>query len=523
MGSRRMRAIDTRQSDCDRGFCFFMMHRERLRPIFIAGTRIVGAMSALMLSGCLSLAPDYEPPSLPVARNFPVASAFPAQAPAAAVATDAAQLAWRAFYRDPQLQTLIEQALANNRDLRIAAQRVEEARALYGIQRADRVPNINLGADATRARLPGDLNITGESQVQSEYRAGLTMLPWELDFWGRVRDLSEAARRSFLATEAAERAARLSLIAQVADSWLRLRELDGRIAVARETTASRSESFRIFRQRVDLGATSRLDLVQVETLLRQSQLLGAQLEQARASQINLLTLLVGAPLDPAIVPPEAPTSIGADLLGSELLGSFALGLPSDLLTERPDIVAAEHLLRGANANIGAARAAFFPRIALTGTFGSASAELDNLFRSGSHAWTFTPTLSLPIFQGGRNVANLDLAEARRNAAVAGYEQTIQVAFREVADALAARRWLDDQVAIQQAELDAQRDRVRMSQLRYDNGAARYLEVLDARRDLLMAGQQLIQLRREYLSSQVRLFNALGGGSAALAAATTPST
>lgn len=473
--------------------------------------RIFGWLSALTLGGCLSMAPDFEPPATPVADNYPLQPSQAAAAPAAAAALD-----WQQFYRDPRLRALIAQALTNNRDLRIAAQRVEETRAMYGIQRADRVPAIDVNAAGTRARVPGDLTISGESQVQSEYRVGLALAPWELDFWGRVRNLSEAARQNFLATESAERAVRLSLIAQVADNWLRLRELDGRLLVARETLASRSESFRIFKQRVDAGATSPLDLVQVETLLRQSQLLSAQLEQARAIQINLLTLLVGAPLDPEAAPPDAPAQVSEDLLSSDLLASFMVGLPSDLLLNRPDIVAAEHRLRGANASIGAARTAFFPTIALTSSIGSASAELGGLFDSGSRAWTFAPVISLPIFEGGRNVANLDLAQARRNTAVAAYEQNIQSAFREVADALAARRWLADQIAIQQAELDAQRERVRMTQLRYDLGATRYFEVLDAQRDLLAAGQQLIQVRREFLSSQVRLFSALGGSSAALA-------
>lgn len=478
--------------------------------------RIFGLLTVLAMGGCLSMAPDFERPASPVADIYPIPSAGLSESAALAAEVD-----WQHFYRDPQLRLLIDQALANNRDLRIAAQRVEEARALYGIRRADRVPHFNVGANGVRTRVPGDLNVTGEPQVQGEYRAGLTLTPWELDFWGRVRNLSEAARQSFLSTESAERAARLSLIAQLADNWLRLRELDGRLLVALETVATRAESFRILKQRVDAGATSRLDLVQVETLLRQSQLLNVQLEQARASQIHLLTLLVGAPLDPRLIPVTTPAQAGEDLLRADLLANFAVGLPSDLLIHRPDIVAAEHQLRAANANIGAARAAFFPNITLTGMAGTASAELGNLFQAGSGAWTLAPVLSLPIFEGGRNVASLDLAEARRSVAVATYEQSIQLAFRDVADALTARQWLADQITIQQAELDAQRERVRMTQLRYDLGATRYFEVLDAQRDLLSAGQQLIQVRREFLSSQVRLYNALGGSNAVIAATPEP--
>jgi len=461
----------------------------------------LGSLSCLtlaLLNGCLSLAPDYHRPDLPIANDFPTGEA--------STADSAATLAWRSFYQDPQMQALIVEALTNNRDLQIAAQRVEEARAIFGIQRADQFPNFAVGASGARARVPGDLNITGESQLQSEYQAGLNLAPWELDFWGRVRSLKDAAKENFMAAESAQRAADLSLIAQVADAYLRLRELDGRLQLTRETVATRTESFRIFSQRVAVGATSRLDLVQVETLLRQSELLQAQLEQARATQLNLLTLLVGKPLE---------LSVSTTDLGVDATADFPVGLSSEVLTQRPDIVATEHQLKAAHANIGAARAAFFPRVTLMGDFGSASPELGGLFDSGSRAWSFVPSLSLPIFEGGRNRSNLDLAEARRHIAVAQYEKTIQQAFREVADELAARHWLDRQNRILQAELTAQQERVKLAQMRYDNGAVPYLVVLDAQRDLLNVGQQVIQTRRERISSQLRLYNALGGGSAVL--------
>lgn len=282
------------------------------------------------------------------------------------------------------------------------------------------------------------------------------------------------------------------------------------MAIARETLATRQESFRIFTRREAVGASSRLQLAQVQTLLTQAQALLAQLELARAQQLHALAQLVGA--HPGPLPAAAPFD---DAL---VLAELRPGLPSELLTARPDIAAAEHQLRAARAQIGAARAAFFPRIALTARWGTASAELDGLFDGGSRAWAFVPTVSLPIFDGGRRRANLELGEIRSDMAVAQYEKAIQTAFREVADGLAARRWLSEQITVQRTAVQAQAERARLAQLRYDNGSAAYLEVLDAQRDLLAARQQLVQARRALLSSQVGLYAALGGGSGAEPAA-----
>ncbi|WP_238552138.1 efflux transporter outer membrane subunit [Herminiimonas sp. CN] len=453
--------------------------------------------AALVLAGCASMAPPYAAPALSVASRY---------------ATDAAQegpvaariIGWRDYFTDPRLQELIAQALENNRDLRTAVLRVAEARAAYGIQRAEQFPSIGAQAGMDRSRVPAELNLTGQSLLGSQYQVAMGLASWEIDFWGRVRSLQDAALENYLATDAARRAVTIGLVAQVANGYLALRELDERIALAHQTTASREESLRIFTRRVEVGATSRLNLTQVQTLLTQAQTLGAQLEQARALQSNALTLLVGAPLD------LAPATERLD--ERQMLPSLQTGLPSDLLVQRPDIVAAEHQLKAAHAAIGAARAAFFPRIALTGTFGTASAELDGLFASGSRAWIFSPGISVPLFDGGRRSNNLSLAEARRDLAVANYEKTIQSAFRDVSDALAARQWLARQVSIAQTALTAQTERARLSQLRYDNGSAAYLEVLDAQRDLLAAEQQLVQTRRALLSSHVSLYAALGGGS-----------
>ena len=274
--------------------------------------------------------------------------------------------------------------------------------------------------------------------------------------------------------------------------------------MARRTITSRQESLRIVTRRVEVGSTSRLNLTEVKTLLTQAQQLGAQLELARVAQFNALTLLVGSPVE--------LTS------GHEQLGELAKfpelrpGLPSELLTQRPDIIAAEHQLRAANASIGAARAAFFPRIALTSSLGTASAELDGLFAAGSHAWIFSPTISLPIFDGGLRKNNLSLAEVRHDLAVTNYEKIVQIAFRDVSDALSARAWLTEELSIAQTALATQVERARLSQLRYDNGASAFLDVLDAQRALLDAEQQLVQTRRSLLSSHVSLYAALGGGS-----------
>ena len=455
---------------------------------------------ALLLAGCASMAPDVEVPALPVP------AAYPADAltdPAATPGQHAAALDWRTHFADPRLQQLIAQALQNNRDLRLAALRVQEARAAYGIQHAERFPVVGVGGDARRARVPASLSTAGRAMVGSQYQVALGVNAWEIDFWGRVQSLQDAALQSYLASDAARRALTLSLVAQVADGYLRLRELDERLVLARRSIASRAESLRIFTRRVEVGSTSRLDLAQVQTLSTQARALGAQLEQQRAVEAHALAQLVGAPVD--LAPAATP------LDDSAVLQPLDAGLPSSLLADRPDILAAEHRLRAANANIGAARAAFFPRVALTANAGVANAQLDALFEGASRAWTFAPSISLPIFDGGARRSALDLAEVRRDLAVADYEKTVQAAFRDVADALSARQWLTEQVRIGLEGLAAQAERARLATLRYDHGAAAFLEVLDAQRDLLAAEQSQVTTRRALLSARIALYAALGGG------------
>jgi len=480
----------------------FALH-PRKKNLACHGLCTCALAAAALLAGCSSLAPSYEAPALPVANQYP------ADAPVSETGAHAASLGWREQFSDPRLQQLIAQALENNRDLRTAVLRVQEAKAAYNIQRAERLPVVAVSAQDTRAHVPADLNILGVPVTSSQYQVGVGLATWELDFWGRVRSLQDAALENYLATDEARRAVHLSLVAQVADGYLSLRELDERVALARLTIASREDSLRIFTRRFEVGSTSRLDLTQVQTLLAQARSLGAQLEQARAAQAHALTRLVGAPVD--LSPAQSRLDDAA------VVQELRAGLPSDLLADRPDIVAAEHALRAAHANIGAARAAFFPRITLTGSFGTASASLDGLFESGSRAWSYAPSISLPIFDGGLRRSNLDLTEVRRNLAVANYEKTVQSAFREVSDALAARQWLAEQVRIQQMALAAQSERARLAKLRYDNGASAFFEVLDAQRDLLTAEQQLVQTRRALLSARVALYAALGGGTQELAA------
>ncbi|CAN0626159.1 Outer membrane protein OprM [Burkholderia multivorans] len=464
------------------------------RPARLAVALACGAL----LSGCLSLAPHYTRPALPVPAAYPGVDADNASAAPA-------PLDWQTYFAAPRLRTLIGQALANNRDLRAALARVDQARGAYGVRRADQWPTINAGAAYVRFRTPGGL-LTPSPLDGQAFDVQLAQTQWEIDFWGRVRNLKDAALERYLASDAARRATTLSLVTQVADAYLTLCALDERIALTRETIDSRRESLRIFRRRYQEGAISRLDLTQSEILLQQAESLGAQLGQARAAAADALTLLVGAAPDL----PAAPLTLD----DAAVMPALAPGLPSALLDNRPDVIAAEHQLRAAHANIGAARAAFFPRISLTSAIGSGSSELHNLFAAGTGTWNVVPNLAMPIFDAGRNRANLASSKAQRDEAVAQYERTVQGAFRDVSDALAARYWLAEQVRIERDTLASQADRARLAKLRYDSGATRFLEVLDAQRDLLNAQQQLVQTRRALLSSRVALFGALGGATPA---------
>ena len=477
-------------------------------PARPASARVLRARALLPLlaGGCLSMAPDYQRPAAPVPTTYEQAPTADAETPAAATVN------WRDYYTDPILQDLIDSALRNNRDLRTALLRVEEARALYGIQRADQFPTIGVQADGSRARVPGDLNLTRQPQISSQYQVGVGMASWELDFWGRVRSLKDAALQNYLASDAAARAATLSLITQVADGYLTLRELDERLALTRATIASRAESLRIFKRRFEVGAISRLDLTQVETLWQQATALGADLEQSRAAGPRA-GAAGGRPAGAA----SGRRAAGRRRRHARPAGGTAVrpaGQPSRHRRGRAPSKSRQRQHRRRPRRL-------LPSITLTGAYGTASAELDGLFDSGSRAWSFAPKLSLPIFDAGRRSAALDLAETRRDQAVAGYEKAIQSAFRDVSDALSARHWLAEQVEVLRATVAAQGERARLAQLRYDHGASPYLEVLDAQRDLLAAQQKLVQTRRALLSSRVGLYAALGGGTRPPALTETP--
>ena len=454
-------------------------------------------LAAGVLSGC-SMAPVYQRPAAPVAGEFPLNSS-------SADARSAVDTGWREFFTDERLQQLIATALENNRDLRTAALRIEEARTAYNIQRADRVPNLNVGLSGTRGRTPGFATPSGQAVVSERYDANLSMSAFELDFFGRVKSLSDAALASYLASDEAHQAAQISIVAEVAKAYFTERSYAEQYSLAQRTYEARRRTYELTQQRVEVGASSRLDLRSNETLMETARASALALARQRAQAENALTLLVGAP------PTQAASGAMASDAQIDAMSAVPAGLPSDLLARRPDIRAAEQRLKAANANIGAARAAFFPRISLTAAIGSASPEFSGLFDGGNGTWSFVPQLTLPIFQGGRNVANLNLSEVRKNIAVTDYERSIQIAFREVSDALAARTFLGEQVAAQRAIQDSQADRLRLLQLRFDNGVASSLDVLDAQRELFNAEQQLVQARLLRTTSAIDLYRALGGG------------
>ncbi|HET6600002.1 MAG TPA: efflux transporter outer membrane subunit [Burkholderiaceae bacterium] len=452
----------------------------------------LGALATLLaLGGCMSLIPTYERPAAPIPAAYPAAAS---SAPAGVAVAD---IEWQRFVADARLARLIEIALANNRDLRIAALRIEQARAQYDIRRADRLPTVNAGLSAQR-----QAGASGE--VGNVFAAGILTTSFELDFFGRVRSLGEVALAQYLATEEARKSAQIALVAAVVNTYVAQLADDELLRVTRETLATREESFKLTKLKFDNGAASGLDAAQAESLLEGARAALAQTQRQRALDANALALLLGqAP--PGELPPALP--LGASLAITQL----PPGLPSELLTRRPDIRAAEQQLIGANANIGAARALFFPRISLTANAGTASAQLSGLFRSGSFALTGGVQLLQPIFDAGRNDANLKVAKVNREIALAQYEVAIQTAFREVADALAGRATLTEQLRAQQAQADAAQTTLHLAELRYRNGAASYLDVLDAQRTLFAAQQATVQVRAAQVQNLVTLYKTLGGG------------
>ena len=448
---------------------------------------------SLVLSGCSTL----EPRSTEVAPAIP--SQWPAAVTAGAPATPTAEVAdigWRDFFVDPRLQAVITQSLENNRDLRVAVLNVERARAQYRIQRADRVPAVGVQGQMTRSG--------GDAPVTEQFSANLGVVEFELDLFGRVRNLSQAALQQYFAEAANRRSAQLSLVAEVANAWLTLGADSEQLRIAQATLATYEDSLRLTEARRELGGASALELSQTRTLVETARTDVARFAGQVAQDRNALVLLAGGPVDATLLPQAEVTEVAS-------VRPLPAGMPGDVLLRRPDVMAAEHVLLSANANIGAARAAFFPSISLTGSIGSASSELSGLFDSGTRVWSFIPKLNLPIFQGGKLRANLGMATADRDIALAQYEKAIQSGFREAADALALNESLGAQLSSQQALVAAAEQAQRLSQARYDAGLDSFLTLLDARRTAYTARQSLVSTQLAQQSNQVALYKVLGGG------------
>lgn len=467
--------------------------------------RAIASISVISaaLAAC-SLAPSYEQPALPVAAHFQQQSEDIGSVNVQSNTPHATSIAWTDFFQDAQLKSVIATALDNNRDLRMATLNIERARAMYNIQAADQLPNIALNGNGSRQRLPASVNPTGRTGVNSSYFAGVGLAAFEIDLFGRVRNLSEAALQRYLATEQAQRSAQISLIAEVANTYEALMADRRLLQLTEKTLASRTDSYERQKQLYAEGASSEYDLRQAESLFEAAKAARAQQQRRQSLDENALTVLVGQPLSADIGMQDSAST-------RQVLPELPAGLPSDLLTARPDILQHEAVLRSQNASIGAARAAFFPRISLTGNFGSASNELSGLFDSGSRSWAFVPQISIPLFEGGRNIANLKVAETDKKIAVAQYEKTVQVAFREVADALAGRATLAEEANAVKAQEVAETARYGFAKSRYEAGYSSYLEYLDAQRSLFSIQQQSIQVQLAELQNRIALYKVLGGG------------
>jgi outer membrane protein, multidrug efflux system len=468
---------------------------------------------ALILSAC-TLEPHYQRPPAPM----------PAPEGGQPNATAAADIGWREFFPDPQLQQLIAVALGNNRDLRVAVLNVQTAQARYRIQRAELFPSIDASATEEVERFPpgvlggptsGSSLPTGTGgSILRFFDAGVGFTSYELDLFGRIRSLNHAALQLYFSSDETRRSVQLTLVAEVAAAYLTVLADQTLLDITRDTLKSQNESYALTQRMFDAGTTTELALRQAETTVDSARADLAQYEREFAQDRDSLQLLLGAPIPQGI---DFSGGLDRDTAVAEL----EEGIPSDVLVRRPDVLAAEHQLRSANAQIGAARAAFFPQITLTGSYGTASTELSGLFKSNSEAWTFSPLITVPIFAGGANVANLKATELTRDTAVAQYEKSIQIAFREVADALAARGTLDDQLAAQQALVTASAAAYRLADMRYLGGVDSYLAALVQQRSLYSAQQQLQNVRLLRLQNLVTLYKALGGGLRESAARLTP--
>jgi outer membrane protein, multidrug efflux system len=456
------------------------------------------------LVGC-TMAPTYKRPEAPVPDAWPKGPAYKhdTAAPTSPAAPEAKDIKWQDFFVNERLRKVIDLALANNRDLRVAALNIEKAQAQYRIQRAELFPAVNASGSGSKQRLPADVSGTGQPEIVEQYSVSLGFSSWELDFFGRVRSLKDRALEQYLATEQARRGAQISLMAEVTNAYLTLAADRERLILAQSTLETQQTTYNLIKRRYEVGASSELDLRQSQTRVDAARVDIARYTGQVALDENALNLLIGSP-----VPAELLTG---ELGAVTTLKDITPGLSSAVLQRRPDIFQAENQLKAANANIGAARAAFFPRITLTTNIGTISAELSGLFKSGSEAWSFAPQIVLPIFDMGSRWAGLNAAKADREIALAQYEKAIQSAFREVADALAQRGTVGDQMEAQQSLVQATVVSYRLSDARYIRGIDSYLSVLDAQRSLYSAQQGLITLRLARLTNLVTLYKVLGGG------------
>ncbi len=461
------------------------------------------AVGLSLLAGCASLAPPFHRPEAPVPTQW--------RADGATATTGGTEFSsnWRDVVTDSRLSQVIELALANNRDLRQAAANIEVARATYRIQRSALTPSVNGSASATRQHTPATASPTGQATTSNSYSVQLGLAAWELDLFGRVRNLSSAALQSFFSRVETQRSTRLALVAEVATAWLTLAADQELLALAQETASSRERSWSVQDHARALGGTSALTVAQARASLEAARADIATYVSRVEQDRNALDLLAGTQVGAALLPQVTDSALAEN--GASRLVELPAGLPSTVLAERPDVRAAEHTLRSSNASIGAARAAFFPSISLTASAGAASTSLNSLFSGSSGAWSFVPSISIPIFDGGANRARLDSATAQQQADLAAYEKTVQTAFRELADALAVRARLAERLAALSAQVEASQKALELSQALYREGASGYLELLDAQRTRYATQQSLISLRLAEQSNRVNLYKVLGGG------------
>ncbi len=457
-------------------------------------------LTFICMAGC-TMAPAYKRPEPPVPASLPTGPAYKETASGQTGAA-AGDIGWRQFYGDEKLQKVINLALDNNRDLRVAALNIEKARALYRIQRAELYPAVNATGSLNEYRVPADISDTGEGKNVRQYNANLGISSWELDFFGRIRSLKDRALEQYLATEHARRSAQISLIAEVANAYLTLAADQENLELAQSTFQAQQSTYNLIRRRFEVGASSELDLNQVQTRMEAARVDVARYTGQVALDGNALNLLVGSPVPEALLSAKLDTVI--------VPKDITPGLSSEVLLQRPDILQAESFLKAANANIGAARAAFFPRITLTTSIGTTSDSLSKLFTAGAGVWTFMPQVTMPIFDT-RVWSALKVITVEREIALAQYEKAIQTAFREVADALARKGTVGDQMAAQESLVQASANAYRLSDARYAKGIDSYLGVLDAQRSLYAAQQGLINVRLLRLANTVALYKVLGGG------------